>query len=168
MNTLALEQLFNNKKSSSFILINDTIRFSSFPLLVDFSKRALADNNNLIVLLTETSPKSWREQFPLAKHQQIYIIDCYSDPYGWDIDTNEDPYTFKVSNIKEMEKLILTPIMKKAMNTPNCNIVVDSITPLAIISQHRTYQFVKTLSSLTTGKRFLFFFFFMQYHSCTF
>lgn len=151
MNSLALEQLFNNKKSSSFILLNDSIRFSSFPLLIDFSRRALADNNALIILLTESSPKAWRDQFPSTKSQSIYIIDCFSDPYGWDNDDSSDPNTLKVTNIKEMEKLILAPIMKKAMTTPNCSIIVDSITPLAMISQHRAYQLVKALSSLTTG-----------------
>lgn len=152
MNSLALEQLFNNKKSSSFILLNDTIRFSSFPLLVDFSNRALADNHTLIVLLTETSPSTWRQQFPSTKSQQVYIIDCYSDPYGWDTDASTDPNTVKVTNIKEMENSILSPIVKKAMNSPNCTILVDSVTPLAMISQHRAYQLVKALSSLTTGK----------------
>ncbi|KAI8637726.1 Elongator complex protein 5 [Parasitella parasitica] len=49
-----------------------------------------------------------------------------------------------------MEKMILSPLLRKIMDTPKCTILVDSITPLAIISQHRAYQLVKALESLTT------------------
>ncbi|CEP18721.1 hypothetical protein [Parasitella parasitica] len=156
MSSLALDQLLNNKKSSSFIFINDTIRLSALPILTDVGRRALADNKSLVVLLTETSPRAWRERFPVDKQNNIYIIDCYSDPHGWDNDdeqgenTSTDDNTIRVSNIRDMEKLILSPIWKKTMNTPNCTILVDSITPLAMISQHRAYQLVKALESLTT------------------
>ncbi|KAL9552552.1 hypothetical protein MBANPS3_003715 [Mucor bainieri] len=148
--SFALDQLLNNKKSSSFIFINDTIRLSALPILADIGKRALADDKSLVVLLTETSPRAWRERFPVEKRNNIYIIDCYSDPHGWDDDTKSDKNTIQVNNIKDMEKLILSPILKKVIDTPNCTILVDSITPLAMISQHRAYQLVKALESLTT------------------
>ncbi|KAI8079706.1 Elongator complex protein 5 [Gilbertella persicaria] len=146
---MALEQILNNKKSTSFVLINDTIRFSSLPLLADISKRALDDNKTVIALLTETSPKAWRERF--SANNNIFIIDCYSDPYGWDYATEtQEQNTVKVTHIQDMEKAILSSIIEKTMNTPDFLIVVDSVIPLAKISQHRTYQFVKTLESLTT------------------
>lgn len=153
MSTLALDQLLNNKKTSSFILVNDTICLSALPILIDIAKRALNESRTLIVLLTETSPQAWRKRFPTHQSKNIFIIDCYSDPHGWDdvCDTN-DPYTFSVTNIKDMEKQILSPILKKVMDTPNCTILVDSIIPLAMISQYRTYQLVKGLESLTTGE----------------
>ncbi|KAI9483990.1 MAG: Elongator complex protein 5 [Benjaminiella poitrasii] len=151
MTSLALELLLNNKKSSPFILISDTIRFSSLPILIDIGKRALSQDKTLIVLLTETSPKAWRERFPKIHHKNIFIVDCYSDPHGWDDDSvQEEADTIKVRNIKDMEKSILSPIMKKATNTPNCTILVDSISSLAMISQYRTYRLVKALESLTT------------------
>ncbi|KAL7319911.1 hypothetical protein PS15m_002991 [Mucor circinelloides] len=152
MSSLALDQLLNNKKSSSFIFINDTIRLSALPILADIGKRALVDDKSLVVLLTETSPRAWRERFPVDKQNNIYIIDCYSDPHGWDdhVEKHTDSNTVQVNNIKDMEKLILSPILKKVMDTPNCTILVDSITPLAMISQHRAYQLVKALESLTT------------------
>ena len=151
MSSLALDQLLNNKKSSSFIFINDTIRLSALPILTDIGRRALADDKSLVVLLTETSPRAWRERFPANKRENIFIIDCYSDPHGWDDDISQDKNTIQVKNIKDMEKLILSPILKKVIDTPNCTILVDSITPLAMISQHRAYQLVKALESLTTG-----------------
>ncbi|EPB89703.1 hypothetical protein HMPREF1544_03503 [Mucor circinelloides 1006PhL] len=152
MSSLALDQLLNNKKSSSFIFINDTIRLSALPILADIGKRALVDDKSLVVLLTETSPRAWRERFPVDKQNNIYIIDCYSDPHGWDnhVEKRMDSNTVQVNDIKDMEKLILSPILKKVMDTPNCTILVDSITPLAMISQHRAYQLVKALESLTT------------------
>ncbi|KAL7334181.1 hypothetical protein PS15p_202987 [Mucor circinelloides] len=152
MSSLALDQLLNNKKSSSFIFINDTIRLSALPILADIGKRALVDDKSLVVLLTETSPRAWRERFPVDKQNNIYIIDCYSDPHGWDdhVEKHTDSNAVQVNNIKDMEKLILSPILKKVMDTPNCTILVDSITPLAMISQHRAYQLVKALESLTT------------------
>ncbi|KAK4516367.1 uncharacterized protein ATC70_011338 [Mucor velutinosus] len=152
MSTLALDQLLNNKKSSSFIFINDTIRLSALPILADIGKRALTDDKSLVVLLTETSPRAWRERFPVDKRNNICIIDCYSDPHGWDDDVEKhaDNNTIQVKNIKDMEKRILSPIMKKVLESPNCTILVDSITPLAMISQHRAYQLVKALESLTT------------------
>lgn len=154
MSSLALDQLLNNKKSSSFIFINDTIRLTALPILTDIGRRALADDKSLVVLLTETSPRAWRERFPVNKRENIFIIDCYSDPHGWDddaVDISQDKNTVQVKNIKDMEKLILSPILKKVIDTPNCTILVDSITPLAMISQHRAYQLVKALESLTTG-----------------
>jgi hypothetical protein len=152
MSTLALDQLLNNKKTSPFILVNDTICLSALPILTDIGKRALDENRTLIVLLTETSPRAWREHFLSDKIKNIFIVDCYSDPHGWDDDLdNKDPNLFGVTNIKDMEKQILSPILKKVIATPNCTILVDSIIPLAMISQHRTYQLVKALESLTTG-----------------
>lgn len=152
---LALEQLLTNKKSSSsssFILLNDTIKLSSLPIIVDVGKRALdQEGKTLIVLLTETSPTSWREQFAAHHSDKIYIIDAYTDPQGWNESTSTDKNVMQVTDMKNMEKSILSPIIKKAMETPNCTILIDSITPLSMISQHRTYQLVKTLESLTTG-----------------
>jgi elongator complex protein 5 len=153
---LALEQLLNNKKSSSsssFILLNDTIKFSSLPIIIDIGKRALdqEEEKTLIVLLTEISPALWREQFSAYKRNKIYIIDAYSNPLGWNEADSTDKNVLQVNDIKNMEKSILSPIIKKTMETPNCTILIDSVTPLALISQYRTYQLVKTLESLTTG-----------------
>lgn len=151
MSSLCLEQLLNNKKSSSFILVNDTIRLSAFPILVDTSKRALEQDTRLIVLLTETSPKFWRQQFPDNKQDNIFIIDAYTDPNGWDESLNNDKNTLQVTDINNME-LISSTIIKQT--TSNCIILIDSITPFAMISQYRAYQLVKSLESLTTGKIF--------------
>jgi elongator complex protein 5 len=151
MSTLALDQLLNNKKTSSFIVVNDTIRLSALPLLIDIGKRAVNENRTLIVLLTETSPRAWRELFSSDKINDIFIVDCYSNPLGWDDVHNNDPNVIQVNNIKDMEKQILSPILKKVIDTPDCTILVDSIIPLVMISQHRTYQLVKALESLTTG-----------------
>ncbi|KAI7904334.1 Elongator complex protein 5 [Cokeromyces recurvatus] len=149
MTSLALDLLLNNKKSSPFVLINDTVRFSALPILADIGKRALSQGQTLIVLLTETSPKAWRERFPKNNHNNIFIIDCFTDPHGWD-DITEEDNTIQVRDIKDLEKSILSPILEKATDTPNCTILVDSITALAMISQYRTYRLVKALESLTT------------------
>lgn len=149
MTSLYLEQLLSNKKSSCFVLVKDTIRLSALPILTDIGKRALTEDKTLIVLLTETSPSFWRQQFSPLKQKNIFIIDAYTDPNGWN-----EPSTLEncvqVRDINNMEKLILSPIIKKTMETPNCTLLIDSLAPLAMISQHRTYQLVKALESLTT------------------
>ncbi|KAI9361570.1 Elongator complex protein 5 [Pilaira anomala] len=150
MTTLCLDQLLNNKKTSSFVLVNDTIRLSAFPILVDVGKRALAQDQKLIVLLTETSPKFWRQQFSTAEQDKIYIVDAYTDPHGWDESITTDKNLIPVRNINDMEKLISSVMIDLAVKMPQCTILIDSITPLAMISQYRTYQLVKALESLTT------------------
>lgn len=156
MTTLCLDQLLNNKKTSSFVLVNDTIRLSAFPILVDVGKRALAQDQKLIVLLTETSPKFWRQQFSTAEQDKIYIVDAYTDPHGWDEPIMTDKNLIPVRNINEMEKLISSVMIDLAVKMPQCTILIDSITPLAMISQYRTYQLVKALESLTTGMSFVY------------
>lgn len=152
MSSLCLEQLLTNKKSSCFVLVKDTIRLSALPILTDIGKRALQEDKTLIVLLTETSPKFWRQQFPSTKQNNIFIIDAYTDPNGWnEPSTIIDSNCVQVNDINNMEKLILSTIIQKAMETPNCTLIIDSLAPLAMISQHRTYQLVKALESLTTG-----------------
>ncbi|KAI8373396.1 Elongator complex protein 5 [Choanephora cucurbitarum] len=146
---MALEQILNNKNSTSFILINDTIRLSSLSLLIDISKRALDDNKTVIAILTETSPQAWRERF--NDNANIFIVDCYSDPFGWDNDSeSHDQNTVKITDIQAIEKSILSVVVNKVLESPSFQIIVDSLIPFAQISQHRTYQFVKSLESLTT------------------
>ncbi|KAG1466199.1 hypothetical protein G6F46_001057 [Rhizopus delemar] len=148
MNTLCFEQILN--KSSSFILINDSIRLSAMSILVDIGKRALKNSKSLVVLLTETSPKVWKKQFESTK--DIHIIDCYTDPYGWDNmnKTNDDPNVQLINNITDIENSILLPLIKQVNDTPCCTILVDSLASLFMVSQFKTYQLVKTLESLTT------------------
>ncbi|GAA5798392.1 hypothetical protein HPULCUR_003794 [Helicostylum pulchrum] len=146
MTSLCLDQLLNNKKTSPFVLVNDTIRLSAFPILTDIGKRAVDQTKSLIVLLTETSPSSWLQQFAPAQHDSICIIDAYTDPHGWDQPTLNKNL---VTDINNME-LISKTIIQRVAQTPNCTILIDSITPLAMISQYRTYRLVKTLESLTT------------------
>lgn len=157
MTSLCLEQLLTNKKSCSLVIINDTIKLSALPILTDVGKQALEENKNLIVVLTETSPSFWKQQFHNDKVKDMFIIDAFSNPRGWDDSvTEKDSNVLQVNDIDNMEELILKPIMKKVMNTAaNCTIVMDSITPLALISQRRTYQLLKALESLTTGKSIL-------------
>ena len=149
---MALEQILNNKSSTSFILINDTIRLSSLSLLIDISKRALDDNKTVIAILTETSPQAWRERF--NDNTNLFIVDCYSDPFGWDNGSgSDDQNTVKITDIQAIEKSILSVVVNKVLESPSFQIIVDSLIPFAQISQHRTYQFVKSLESLTTGKQ---------------
>ena len=150
---LCFEQLLTNKKPYSFALINDTVNLSALPVLVDIGKHAIEQEKSLIVLLTETSPSFWLEQFEPNQRNKIFIVDAYSNPHGWDEATtaNKHDSIVQINQVKDMEKLILSPIIEKATQTPNCTILIDSITPLAFISQHRTYQLVKALESLTTG-----------------
>lgn len=155
MTTLCLEQLLNNKKTCSFALLNDTIKLSGLPILTDIGKHALEEDKTLIVVLTETSPTFWIQQFKSDRHDKIYIIDAYTNPQGWDESLTTHENVSQVTDLTNMEKLILSPIIKKATETSNCTILIDSIIPLAMVSQHRTYQLVKALESLTTGK-FLF------------
>lgn len=150
MTSLCLEQLLTNKKSSCFVLVKDTIRLSSLPILTDIGKRALDEDKTLIVLLTETSPTFWRQQFATNKQKNIFILDAYTDPHGWDEPSLDTAQNVQVRNVQDMERLILSPILKKTMETPNCTLLIDSLAPLAMISQHRTYQLVKALESLTT------------------
>ncbi|CAO3638491.1 unnamed protein product [Mucor hiemalis] len=152
MTSLCLEQLLTNKKSCSLVIINDTIKLSALPILTDVGKQALEENKNLIVVLTETSPSFWKQQFHTDKVKDMFIIDAFSNPRGWDDSvTEKDSNVLQVNDINNMEELILKPIMKKVMNTAaNCTILMDSITPLALISQRRTYQLLKALESLTT------------------
>lgn len=161
MNTLCFEQILN--KSSSFILINDSIRLSGMSILVDIGKRALKNNKSLVVLLTETSPKVWKKQFESTK--DIHIIDCYTDPYGWDNvnKANDDPNVQLINNITDIENSILLPLIKQVNDTPCCTILVDSLASLFMVSQFKTYQLVKTLESLTTGWLSYFFFFIHLY-----
>lgn len=163
MNTLCLEQILKNK-SSSFILINDTVRLSSLPILVNIGKRALGDNKSLVVLLTETSPKTWKKQF--GETDDMYIIDCYTDPYGWDNTTDSD-CSLLVNDITDIENSILLPLIKKVTKSAQCTILVDSLVPLFMISQFKTYQLVKTLETLTTGLIYCIFFLLVAYHNTT-
>lgn len=156
---LCLDQLLNNKKSSPFTLINSSTRFSALPLLAEFSTRALEDDNGLIVIVTETSPKAWFDRICTAKAKNAFVIDAYTDPFGWD-DAN-DAFTVVqeslpvhvVRNLQDMEHAILAPVIQKTQNGSSFTIVIDSLHPLLMISPHRTYQLVKALESLTTGKR---------------
>ncbi|KAI8380168.1 Elongator complex protein 5 [Blakeslea trispora] len=146
---MALEQILANKNSTSFILINDTIRLSSLPLLIDISKRALDDNKTVIAILTETSPQAWRERF--SHDSNIFIVDCYSDPFGWDDASDHNcQNTVKITDIQAIEKSILSTVINKTLTSPNFQLIVDSLIPFAQISQQRTYQLVKSLESLTT------------------
>ena len=165
---LCLNQLLQNKRSSPFILINDSIQFSGLSLLSEFATTTLRENQGLIVVLTETSPTAWLTR--LQQHtttitqnndkNTISIIDAYTDPLGWDdqteIVTNQQLPTGvtiqKVQDIRDMERSILKPIIEK-ITTPGseCSILIDSIHPLLMISQQRTYQLIKALESLTTG-----------------
>ncbi|KAI8992174.1 Elongator complex protein 5 [Mycotypha africana] len=154
MNNLTLAQLLDNKKTCSFLCFNDTVRLSSLPFLVDIGKRSLIDERNVIVVLTETSPKAWRSYFSKDKLHNMFVIDCFSDPQGWDEDTTaQDPHTVIVKNLnlQQMEKLILQPIIEIVNTSASCTILVDSVVSLAMISQHKTYQLIKTLDSLTTA-----------------
>lgn len=153
MTSLCLEQLLTNKKSCSLVLINDTIKLSALPILTDVAKQSVEENKNLIVLLTETSPFLWKQHFPSDKVKDMFIIDAFSNPRGWDESIAEkDSNVLQVNDIDNMEELILAPIMKKVTDSPNCTILIDSITPLALISQRRAYQLLKALESLTTGE----------------
>ncbi|KAG1141405.1 hypothetical protein G6F37_000801 [Rhizopus arrhizus] len=82
-------------------------------ILVDIGKRALKNNKSLVVLLTETSPKVWKKQFESTK--DIHIIDCYTDPYGWDNvnKANDDPNVQLINNITDIENSILLPLIKQ-------------------------------------------------------
>ncbi|KAI9491362.1 Elongator complex protein 5 [Zychaea mexicana] len=183
---LCLNQLLSNKRSSPFVLINDSIQFSGLPLLAEFAASTLRENHTLIVVLTETSPEAWTTRLqqqqqqsrvsdtttPLSNNSKTYIIDAYTDPLGWD-DIDQDPTATaqkgrdcnapfvleRVHDIRDMERSILKPIIEKmpvatssgGNDTVNeCTILIDSIHPLLMVSQQRTYQLVKALESLTT------------------
>ncbi|CEG73145.1 hypothetical protein RMATCC62417_08580 [Rhizopus microsporus] len=79
----------------------------------------------------------------------MYIIDCYTDPYGWDNTTDSD-CSLLVNDITDIENSILLPLIKKVIKSAQCTILVDSLVPLFMISQFKTYQLVKTLETLTT------------------
>ncbi|KAI7860162.1 Elongator complex protein 5 [Circinella umbellata] len=159
---LCLNQLLQNKRLSPFILINDSIQLSGLPLLSEFATSTLRENQGLIVVLTETSPTAWLTRLQQHTTNQdnvnntIYIIDAYTDPLGWDdqVTMKQLPTGVTVQNvqdIRDMERSILKPIIEK-ITTPGSeySILMDSIHPLLMISQQRTYQLVKALESLTT------------------
>ncbi|KAI9261575.1 Elongator complex protein 5 [Phascolomyces articulosus] len=165
---LCLNQLLQNKRSSPFILINDTIEFSSLSLLTVWAATTLRDNQGLILVLTETSPKAFltrlQQQLSTTTTKttaSIYILDAYTDPLGWDDSPSQQQQQKKetwpldatvetVRHMRDMERSILKPIIEKTATLTECSILMDSIHPLLMISQQRTYQLVKALESLTT------------------
>ncbi|KAI9025049.1 Elongator complex protein 5 [Phycomyces nitens] len=151
MSSLSLDQLLNNRKASPFTLINDTITMSALPLLVEFSTRALEAQQSLIVVLTETSPRQWLEW--INPTSAIHIIDCYTDPLGWDQPI--EPYTVKGATVvpirlDDIERSILAPVLQQTKQSEACLVVVDSVNTLAMTSLHKTYQLIRGLESLTT------------------
>ncbi|KAI8086009.1 Elongator complex protein 5 [Halteromyces radiatus] len=157
MAQLCLDQLLSNRKTSSLILINDSIRFSALPLLYEFSQRALDTDQQIITLLTETSPTAWLQTFNNNKNK-IHIIDAFSDPLGWELDspiiyekdTQGGGSLVRLTRLPDFERHVLPLLMDWIKKAPATLIMVDSLTPLTRISSHRTYQFVKALESLTT------------------
>jgi hypothetical protein len=142
----SLEQILTFKKSCAFLLIQDTVRFSSLPFLVTLAQRAQAQDQHIIALLTETAPSVWHNLVPNS-----YILDAYSDPEGWKDQAKSTENITVISPLDEMERVILATVEEQTKKSP-CLIVVDSIAPFINISQHRTYQLLKTLYSFTTGK----------------
>ncbi|CAO3631982.1 unnamed protein product [Cunninghamella blakesleeana] len=153
---LCLDQLLNNKKTSSLIVINDSIQFSALPLLIEFSQRALDTypSHQVIAILTETSPSIYLQQFQNTK--QLHIIDAYTDPYGWEKNENEAQPFYNcadfdhIHNINDFEKYILSNVIEWIKKSPNTTIIIDSLNPFSQISTYRTYQFLKAIESLTT------------------
>ncbi|KAI9310471.1 Elongator complex protein 5 [Dichotomocladium elegans] len=155
---LCLNQLIENKKSSPFLLINDSVQSSALPLLAEFAFTALRDEEMVIAIMTETSPLAWIDRIsslynvPLHK---LHIIDAYTDPFGWDGTANDPPMPpgigslLRVRNLKQMEESILASVIQKAHDQTECCILFDSLHPFLLVSKQRTYQMIKTLESLT-------------------
>ncbi|KAI8394337.1 Elongator complex protein 5 [Radiomyces spectabilis] len=147
---LALEQLLNNSKNSSFILINDSVQFGALPLLTEFTRCSLANNGTVVVLLTETSPTAWLQRFTTSDTGRMQIIDAFTDPEGWDEPTTNVPNIHVVRDVRNVMGSLLSTLAEKVQNQPQTLILIDSLTPLAQISQYQTYQLVKVLESLTS------------------
>lgn len=151
-----LDQLLSSKRSAPFVVVNGTVRFSSSLLISEFCNQALKEEQPLIVILTESCPESWLEKLqPNATGRSIHIIDAYTDPFGWDnytaTTTNDRESIQQISNLADMEHVILASVVEKLEKKEKCLIAIDSIHPLLAISQQRTYQFIKALESLTNG-----------------
>ncbi|KAI8983150.1 Elongator complex protein 5 [Pilobolus umbonatus] len=145
METLCLDQLLNNKKTPPFILLNDTIRFSCLSFLYHLCHVALTDKKRVIVITTETSPTVWTKHF---SQEGLFIIDCYTDPYDWDNSIATDKRIHLLTDMKTADQRILSTLT--TLLTPSCTIIMDSIQPLAMISQHKAYQLVKKIQGLTS------------------
>ncbi|KAI8879683.1 hypothetical protein K501DRAFT_256332 [Backusella circina FSU 941] len=142
----SLEQILTFKKSCAFLLIQDSVRFSSLPFLVSLAQRAQSQDQHIIAVLTETAPSVWHSLVPNS-----HVSDAYSDPEGWNEKGETTENVTVISPLDDMERVILATVEEQTKKSP-CLIVVDSIAPFIAISQHRTYQLLKTLYSFTTDQ----------------
>ncbi|KAI8061025.1 hypothetical protein BC940DRAFT_146618 [Gongronella butleri] len=152
--SLCLDQLLEQKKTAPFTLVNDSIQCAGVPLLAAFVQKALALDQQVICVLTETSPRRWLQhlkQSPGSPHRHLFIMDAFSDPEGWDKEHVLQPQQQRITLDRNMERQILPTIINRIEQAPNTLIVIDSLSPLSLISSHRTFQLVKALVSFTSG-----------------
>ncbi|CAI2175337.1 13590_t:CDS:2 [Funneliformis geosporum] len=154
MTTPLLERLLNCKESTKFIIIEDTISQSGYILLKEFIKKVAINQNHRVVLLCfEISPKWLLEN--INPQQNIEIFDAYSKSEAYDLEDDItltdlcDNYNFikNFNDLSEITNIIKDTIHK--LSSSNYTIIIDSISPLLLISTSLTFNFLQSISSMS-------------------
>ncbi|KAI9290135.1 Elongator complex protein 5 [Umbelopsis sp. AD052] len=154
---LALERLLEDKDSARSILIIDSVQQSGNPLLLNFAGRA-AQDQPLVVLCTETSPKSILKSISNHQNANITFYDAYSNPNGWNSTVPTDQLLdgkhkcHTVSQLSDLKPLVKA-LAEQTQAHKRCTVIIDSLAPLLFAAYDHCYQLVRSLASLATDDR---------------
>lgn len=114
-----LLELLQGSDSGGFLLIQDTIHYSGRPLLKSFISAALYRDDDVHVLLFESSEEELKRGFDKNQIQRLHIHNAYEDPLGW---TKKSAFTVQNFSLNYLTELLKHTAQEKAPI-----IVIDSL-----------------------------------------
>lgn len=114
-----LLELLQGSDSGGFLLIQDSANYSGKHLLKSFINAALHRDEDVHVLLFETSEEELNKGFEEIQLQRLHIHNAYEDPLGW---TKKADFTVKHFCLND-----LTQVLKDTSHQNNPIVVIDSL-----------------------------------------
>lgn len=136
-----LLELLQGNDSGGFLLIQDTVNCSGRHLLKSFISAALHRDEDVHVLLYETSEEELNKGFEEIQTQRLRIHNAYKDPLGW---TKKTDFTVQHFCLND-----LTQLLKQTSHQKNPVVVIDSFS--WILRHVCTTTLCSTLHQLKKG-----------------
>lgn len=114
-----LLELLQGSDCGGFLLIQDSGNYSGRRLLKSFINAALHRDEDVHVLLFETSEEELKEGFEKVQMQKLHIHNSYEDPLGW---SNKAAFTVQHFSLKDLTQVLKTTSHQKAPI-----VVIDSL-----------------------------------------
>lgn len=114
-----LLELLQGNESGGFLLLQDTADYSGKHLLRSFIRAALHRDEDVHVLLFETSEEELKEGFEENLIPKLHIHNAYQDPLGW---TKKAVFTVQNFCLND-----LTQVLKQTSHQKTPVVVIDSL-----------------------------------------